>query len=224
MKRYRHEEDCQLLSSCEFPQMEVYRHLQAWKETAFQTDREELLFSQREVQGLFWGAWRFKLLWCLQFIFSKWIFELWHTNSSKVLIVVISAVHQVFPVLMLGKMVPPCPFEVMKGHTTCFGQTYMRSEVFHFPLKTLRVSSQSITFSFFPFCHNHQQWSRQQRLYQPELWSEGCAKQNCQLTCSDCAVQMRNKPFGFVLLPQHNPSSLLWLIQLWIQLVVKHWI
>lgn len=128
-----------------------------WRYTDIYKHERKQLFRQRKtalhsrkVQGLFRGAWRFKLLWCLQSIFSKWIFELSHTNSSKVLIMVISAVPQVLPVLMLGKMLPPWPFEVTKGHTTCFGQIYMRSEVFHFPLKTLRLSSQCITLSFFP--------------------------------------------------------------------------
>lgn len=118
------------------------------KGNSFSDRQRKIALLSRKVQGLFRGAWRFKLLWCLQSIFSKWIFELSHTNSGKVLIVVISAVHQVLPVLMLGKMVPPFPFEVTKGHTTCFGQIYMRSEVFHFPLKTLRLSSQCVTFSF----------------------------------------------------------------------------
>lgn len=76
--------------------------------------------------------------------------ELLCKKSSKVLIVIISAVHQLFPLLILSKTVPHCPFEVMKGHMTCFGQIYMRSDVFHFPSEALRASSQFITLSFFP--------------------------------------------------------------------------
>lgn len=183
------------------------------KGNSFLDRQRKIALLSRKVQGLFRRAWRFKLLWCLQSIFSKWIFELSHTNSSKVLIVVISAVHQVLPVLMLSKMVPPCPFEVTKGHTTCFGQIYMRSEVFHFPLKTLRLSSQCITFYFFPSA---------------TITSNGPDSRGyISLSCGVKAMQSRaaNQPAGTMqYLPQHNPSSLLWLTQLWIQLVAKHWI
>ena len=63
----------------------IYKH-----ERRYLSDRQRrVAFLSRQFQGLFRGAWRFKLLWCLQFIFSKWIFELSHANSSKVLIVVV---------------------------------------------------------------------------------------------------------------------------------------
>lgn len=42
-----HEEDCQLLSQCEFPQMRVYRHLPARKEIVFRQHIEESCKKER---------------------------------------------------------------------------------------------------------------------------------------------------------------------------------
>lgn len=221
MKRYRHEEDYTTTFFMWIPSDEGILVPAHERKQLFRQTGEELLFSQREVQALFRGAWVFKLLFDASSSYFPMNIQTFTTNSSKGLIVVISAVHQVFPVLMLGKMVPLCPFEVMKGHTTCFGQTYMRSEVFHFPLKTLRVSSQSITFSFSLLPQSPAMvqtaeaisaWVVEWRLCKAELPT------NLQWLCTTSEKQTLGL-FCYHSITQAAYSD--W-IQLWIQLLVKH--
>ena len=145
-------------------------------------------------------------------LFISWLQSpsavIWEPKKIKSDTVSVNTVQKVFPVLMLGKMVPPCPFEVMKGHTTCFGQIYMRSDVVHFPSKTLRVSSQCITFSSFPYATITSNGPDSRGYI-----SLSCGVKSMQSrAASQPAVTMqqsKKQTLRLVLLPKHNPSSLL---------------